>query len=60
MANTGGLARVVQPAEPAQRAAVTSSFLVASFVGYAGAPYLAVALRGPLGDEGAPASPAVS
>jgi MFS family permease len=53
MANTGGLARVAQIARPDQRAALTSSFLVASFAGYAGIPYLAVALRGPLGDEGA-------
>lgn len=53
LANTGGLARVAELTAPAERAAVTSSFLVLSFVGYAGVPYLAVGLSGPLGDEGA-------
>lgn len=53
LANTGGLARVAELTTPDERAAVTSSFLVLSFVGYAGVPYLAVALSGALGDEGA-------
>lgn len=53
MASTGGLAHVAELTDQSQRAAATSAFLVASFAGYAGVPYLAVALSGSLGDEGA-------
>lgn len=53
LASTGGLARVAARSGADDRAAVTSSFLVLSFVGYAGVPYLAVALSRTTGDEGA-------
>jgi len=53
LANAGGLARVAEMTGAGERATVTSSFLVLSFVGYAGVPYLAVALRPTTGDEGA-------